>query len=349
MHHALDDVILRHDIQCQNRHRALDDAKVLWEFLQIVDKTVEPSALEEAISKAMGIATLPSGASRDLVNHLPHAPGVYLFYGADKELLYVGKSIDIKARVMSHFSGDHLSAKELRMMSEVVDIEYRETTGELSALFLESKLIKELSPVYNRALRKVRQLALMLERVNDDGYKTVEVEYRGRIDVEDLPNLLGVFRTVRQAKEFLQECVREGALCGKLLGLEKGKGACFQYQLERCKGACAEIEQPLKYNARFVTLFQKRRIKTWPYSGPVVIKDEVDEYDGTAYVIDNWCLVKTFAYSGTESSEALSTAVEFDYDAYKILARYLVQNEGRRTISPYDPRGAKSFEERTIG
>jgi hypothetical protein len=81
----------------------------------------------------------------------------------------------------------------------------------------------------------------------------------------------------------------------------------------------------------------------------VIIKDEVDEYDGTAYVIDNWCLIKTFSYSGTESSEEEKVVVEFDYDAYKILVRYFLKNEGRRTISLYKPTTKAAFEDRVIG
>jgi DNA polymerase-3 subunit epsilon len=352
-HHSLDDVIERHGYQCENRHRAFDDAKVLWDFLQEVGETTTEEVFEKAIAKAMGLANPAPEGKQTLVAHLPHAPGVYIFYGKEKDILYVGKSIDIKKRVMSHYTQDHTSAKELRMMQEVADIEYRETTGELSALFLESKLIKEMSPVYNRALRKVKLLALMFGRTDKNGYKTVEVEYRAQVELEDLPNLLGVFRTVRQAKEFLDTLVREQGMCPKIMGLEKGQknkhGPCFQHQLENCKGACVGKESDIEYNARFNALFKKRKIKTWPYKGAVVIKDEVDEYDGTAYVIDNWCLVKTFSYSGNESTEDEAIAAEFDYDAYKILARYFLKNEGRRNITAYEPSTRRSLEDRIIG
>lgn len=348
-HHALDDIIKRHSIACENRHRAFDDAAVLWEFLQQLDNTQEPEVFERAIKSAMGIEVMKSGVSRSLVQHLPHTPGVYIFYGKDKEVLYVGKSIDIKTRVMSHYSSDHRSGKELRMLDETADIGYHQTTGELSALFLESKLIKELNPVYNRALRKVKQLALMLLRKDEKGYRTADVVYHSKIELEDLPNLLGVFRTIKQAKEFLDLAVREHGLCPKILGLEKGSGPCFQHQLENCKGACVGKETPAFYNARFTDLFRQRKIKTWPYPGAIVIKDEVDEYDGVAYVIDNWCLVKTFSYVGSETTEHESVAVEFDYDAYKILTRYFVKNEGRRNITLYKPQTRPSYEERVIG
>jgi len=300
-HHSLDDVISRHGFTCESRHRAFDDAKVLWDFLQELENTIEPELLEKAVKKAMGLVEDAPSGKQDLVAHLPHAPGVYIFYGKDKEVLYVGKSIDIKKRVLSHYTQDHTSAKELRMMQEVVDIEYRETTGELSALFLESKLIKQMMPVYNRALRKMKKLALLLMYKDVAGYRTARVEYRDQIELEDLPNLLSVFRTERQAKEFLEGIVREHQLCPKILGLEKagsskkGNSACFQYQLENCKGACLGKEKSAFYNARFTDIFRKRKIKTWPYKGAIVIKDEVDEYDGTAYVVDNWCLVKTFS------------------------------------------------------
>src|SRR6185437_13578583 len=71
-HHALDDIIARHGIACKNRHRAFDDAQVLWDFMQQLNATLQPDIFESAIKKAMGQETLPSGANRSLVQHLPH-------------------------------------------------------------------------------------------------------------------------------------------------------------------------------------------------------------------------------------------------------------------------------------
>jgi hypothetical protein len=150
-----------------------------------------------------------------------------------------------------------------------------------------------------------------------------------------------VFRTVRQAKDFLNEAVKEHELCPKVCGMEKVKAACFQYQLEHCRGACIGKEEPAEYNKRFDAAFKARRLRAWPYKGPIVIKEEVDEYEGTAYVIDKWCVYKTILYTGDFMEESEADEIAFDYDSYKILARHLLKPAVRRAIVPYEPRGAK--------
>jgi DNA polymerase-3 subunit epsilon len=70
--------------------------------------------------------------------------------------LYVGKSISLRTRVMSHFSGDHRVNKDMRIAVEVKRIDWIETAGELGALIEEARLVKKLAPVHNRQLRRER-------------------------------------------------------------------------------------------------------------------------------------------------------------------------------------------------
>ena len=334
-HHNLDSIIDRFGLNCDARHRAYDDALVLLKFVQVAEQRLTSAVVEKALRDCLGTYTLPATLSKSLVTKLPNRPGVYIFYGSEREVLYVGKSINIKARVQSHFSGDHQTAKELALCAQVCDIEARVTTGELSALFLESKLIKELTPVYNRMLRKVRKLAVLQERITPEGYKTVSVEHKDGIEQTELAGVLGIFRTARQAKEFLTEAAHAHELCPKICGLETSKAACFQYQLEHCRGACLKREDALAYNLRFDTAFAERRLRAWPYKGPVVIKEEQEEFEGTAYVIDSWCVYKIITYFDDYQEESEMEDVEFDYDSYKILARHMLKPGVRRAIVPY--------------
>ncbi|MDB5224449.1 MAG: polC [Candidatus Adlerbacteria bacterium] len=335
-HHNLDAVIEAHGLRCINRHRAYDDADALWQFLQVVEKKIEKEKMVATIEKLLGNHTLPTGLSREMLRGLPNTPGVYIFYGADNEVLYVGKSVNIRTRVLSHFSGDHQTAKELRMTGEVAHVGFEETTGELSALFLESKLIKELIPVYNRALRKAKQLAVMTRTETERGYSSVSVSYASYVDPTE-GEVLGIFRTKRQAKDFLDSVVRDHALCPKLLGVEQGTGACFQQQLGHCQGACVGAERVHDYNARFSGVFAARKIKTWPYKGPVVVKEDAEAEEGTAYVIDNWRLVAKINYTNESHDEEAVGESEFDYDAYKILIKHFMKREVQRSIVPYKP------------
>ncbi len=85
--------------------------------------------------------------------------------------------------------------------------------------------------------------------------------------------MLGVFRSVRQAKGFLEEVQKGSTLCPRLLGLETGKGLCFYYSLGKCRGACGEKEKINAYNSRFRKGFEKTRLRAWPFEKPIVLEE----------------------------------------------------------------------------
>ncbi|MDH4293555.1 MAG: exonuclease domain-containing protein, partial [Betaproteobacteria bacterium] len=156
--HNLDTLMSRHHIACDARHRALGDARVLWQLAQ--QWRIEPgeAAVLEATAKLLKVSTVPAGLPDTVFDHIPEGPGVYLFYGENDVPLYVGKSINMRARVMSHFSGDHRVNKDMRIAAEVKRVDWKQTAGELGALIEEARLVKELSPVHNRQLRRANEL-----------------------------------------------------------------------------------------------------------------------------------------------------------------------------------------------
>lgn len=343
--HNLDALIARHGLTCAERHRAYDDAEVLWQFFNHLEETRDEDEVRSALAYTLGSHTLPAGLEPEIVKKLPHAPGVYIFYDAQGTVLYVGKSVDIRTRVLSHFSGDHLSGKELTMCRETVQIEHRETMGELSALLLESRLVKELEPVYNRVLRKAKKLAVARASTNENGYQVLELSYEDELDAYSLTDVVGIFRTVSQGRTFLKEAVREHTLCPKLFGFEKTSGGCFASQLGKCLKACSGKEDVDTYNERFDTAFKLRRIRSWPFRGPIVLKEEPDADEGAAYVIDHWRITRTISYSDGEVVDEPAVDSAFDYDTYKILSRHLLKH--RKQVLPYEP-AAQTFEEELV-
>jgi DNA polymerase-3 subunit epsilon len=196
-------------------------------------------------------------------------------------------------------------------------IEVRETAGELGALLLESRLIKELRPFYNKAARRRRRI-IIARRSLRKGYTGVTLEAVDRIDPSNTGAILGLFKHTTQAKEFLARIARSHRLCPKLLGLEQARTYCFAHHLGRCDGACMGEEDPGEYNARVEEAFGERRLKAWPYQGPVVIEERCDDNGmKEKFVIDNWCLVGGSA----------GGAHRFDYDSYRILYKHIATNE----------------------
>jgi DNA polymerase-3 subunit epsilon len=331
--HDLTSLIERHGISCDARHRALGDAEAVFEFLRMVVEQAEPDRLQEAVNQILKTSSLPSGLDQESFDALPEMPGVYLFYGKSGELLYVGKSVNIRDRVRSHFSGDTTSAKEGELCRQVHRIEYRQTAGELGALLLESQLIKELRPIYNSMARRVRNLIVARRRKTREGYTRVALDEIDHIQTGDTTSIMGVFKHEKQATEFLVKIAREHRLCHKLLGLEHTKSYCFLYHLKQCDGACVGEEPPESYNERVEQAFASRRVVAWPFAGGILIEEkEPHTGAGEVFLIDNWCLVSSFRYTDFGLRDHIPGSHRFDYDSYKILSGYLHKRTNHRHI-----------------
>lgn len=320
--HSLESIIERHAIAVEQRHRALDDARAVEAFLSIAREEKGDERFYAALAKLLKIPSLPPGVPDEMVRDLPEAPGVYLFYGAGKEILYVGKSVNIRERVFSHFAGDHGSAKEMALCRRVTSIEARRTAGELSALLLESKIVKELAPIYNRRLRKRKKTVLAILEVTTSGYETVRCAFVDGTETVD-GVVLAEYRTIRQAEEEIYLHAKAYELCPKLLGIEKGKGACFSHQLKRCRGACVGLEEPESYNRRFREAFSVRSSTTWPFSSPVLIAEGDENGQGTAYAVDRWRILASLEYEQDGAFRLRDTEHPFDYDTCRILHGFL--------------------------
>jgi DNA polymerase-3 subunit epsilon len=311
----------------------MGDAEAVYEFLRVVQATLPAERLSAAVNEILRTSSLPAGIDRSMIERLPEAPGVYLFFGRDGELLYVGKSKNIKGRVLAHFSQDHRSGKELEMCQAVNSIEARPTAGELGALLLESRLIKELRPLFNSMARRIRKLVAASMRMNKQGYAVISLEEVESINPHRGAPVMGVFRSMKLGREFLERITKSHRLCPKLLGLERAKEHCFAYQLKQCDGACVGEEPADAYNARVEAAFAERRIRTWPYRGGVVIEEKGGAAgEGEVFLVDQWCLLSSLKYSryGTECRPQQNPT--FDYDSYKILLRYLLNRVNRKNI-----------------
>ncbi|MFM7008657.1 MAG: endonuclease, partial [Betaproteobacteria bacterium] len=173
---------------------------------------------------------------REYLVRLPQSPGVYIFHGMSESLpLYIGKSVNIRTRVMSHFR----TLDEARMLRQTQRITHIETAGEIGALLLEAQLIKQQQPLFNQKLRRTRQMCSI--RLEDS---TPEVVYSKNVDFARTPDLYGLFASRHAALGALRDLADEAQLCFGLLGLEKAPDnrPCFRHMLKRCAGACCGAE-----------------------------------------------------------------------------------------------------------
>ncbi|MCX7055813.1 MAG: exonuclease domain-containing protein [Proteobacteria bacterium] len=335
--HNLDSVMERHGLSCSARHRALGDAQVLHELLRVFERAVGPVRLGEMIDLLLQETPLPAQLPAGLDDEMPELSGVYRFYGEEGALLYVGKSRNIRKRVLEHFAADHRSATEQRLAQQVRRVEWTETAGELGALLIEARAVKNERPLHNRRLRGAEASWTLRLAPRDGAPSLLEIVELDALDVVARAEVYGLYRDRRAAARAVEEIVRAHQLCARALGLERGTGAdpeagsCFAFQLKRCRGACLGQEPAVLHDTRVRLALASLRLKPWPYPGRILVAERDWRGQEDLHVLDSW------RYLGTvhEPEEALrldADAVPFDPDVYRILKKFLSAPDVARIV-----------------
>jgi DNA polymerase-3 subunit epsilon len=315
--HSLDALCERQAISRFFQHRALPDAEAVWQLLA----TLVPQVPAALLSRQLRKAAVPRFLTAERLQALPSRPGVYYFYGENQALLYIGKSRNLRQRVQSHFQNDHHSRRSLQISQQVRDIRVQPTAGELGALLLESAEVKRLLPLYNRQLRRQRDVQTWVLTVGADGLLP-ELQAVGQSVIEN--SSVGLFRSRRQAHAWLRDEATRSQLCLRVLGLERGEGACFATQLGACRGACCGRESREAHDARLLAGCEQLRIASWPWSGPVaLVERDLEQRLCQWHVLDQWRHVATVDDPTLIDAARQQPAQGFSLDAYHILLSHL--------------------------
>ena len=317
-YHNLDALIERHGLVANGRHRALADAQLIHQFWNIVKASHPPERLTAVIKQLTARPSLPSNIDPAIIDQLPDTPGVYLFYGENSLPLYVGKAVDLRRRVLSHFAADHSSPKEMSLARQVRRIEWIKTGGEIGAFLKESALIKELQPTHNRQLRRSSELCTIALVDLGGGHISPNIVHAGDIDFSKATKLYGLFKTAKAATKMLIELAAEYGLCHAMLQVEKrvqGK-SCFGYQLKKCKGTCVGKEPLVAHSMRLVKGLTKLQLKTWPFEGPAVLEEGEE-----VLVVDQWCFLGVAGSEDEVATRLETRRPQFDRDTYRILSK----------------------------
>lgn len=260
----------------------------------------------------------------EILDELPCYSGVYRFFSSTGTLLYVGKSVDIKARVHSHFQEGRKPGRHQRIMSQVARIETQATAGEIGALLVENAAIKAETPLYNRRQRQVRKLwTIHLERSKENFLQPVGADFSPW--GERAQDSYGLFSNQRHIDNTLRRHASDHGLCLRMLGLDRGKGPCFQYQLKRCDGACAGEESADEHNARLLSALDRDRIAAWPFTGPLFmvernIKPFSQQPSEQFHLVNHWSWLGCFEAPGAaQEASQQQPQTTFDRDAYRML------------------------------
>jgi len=351
--HGLSQIIERFDLSIENRHRALDDAQMIHKFFQKSSALFSDDEISATCKTLLKRPSLPTLLDAKEVEKLPASPGVYYFYDQKGVLLYVGKSVNIRNRVMSHFSSDHKNPKDLQMSTKIAHVDFEPAPSDFGAQIRESNQIKLLSPLYNRRLRKIKKLFQYRANADSHGYPRLNIE-TVETDNSEMEQQFGLFRSPRQASKQMEKLADHYFLCHKLLGLEGGRNtsqACFRSQLKKCFGACTGAESSESYNERMRAALKNYQIKVWPYMGPILIeeRDPQNSDHVNFHIVDRWRYIiklsmiddiydlgfqladdnKRSLQPNNEMVNASGNSDDdrFDLDVYFILVRFLVDRE----------------------
>jgi len=337
-HHNLDALIEFHGIEIANRHRAMPDAQVLWAMFRKLRQEWPAAELQHAFERAAPRVELPAVLPPDLADSLPAAPGVYRFFGTNEagaeQLLYIGKANNLHDRVLSYFFATPNDARAARIAKLVRRVEWSETAGELGALLLEAREIRERQPRFNRQLRGASARVTWLFE-EDRAPQLVTLDR----DALRSGNAFGTYRSERDARRALEEMARARHWCLKVLGLESGEGSCLGYQVNLCKGACVGAEPRARHLARVKLGMMRLHLPAWPHDGAVVVREGWGER-AELHVLDAWQHCATVRAHECEVPLAEIAHAprlqrrEFDYDSYRILTRLLRDSRYRTQPLP---------------
>lgn len=239
------------NIKIRDRHRAYGDAEATAKILGLLIKNDKDGHILSSLKRSSVEGYLPPNLPREQYESLPEAPGVYYFIDQKGKVLYVGKANNIKSRIKGHFAPGSETTGKRRLMEEIHNISYELCGNELISLLYEDHEIKRLWPMYNRMQKKTGLNYGIFPYEDQAGYKRFSIS---RIGHNGIP--VASFRSSADARSFMLRKSAEYSLCPKLAGLQKTAGACFDFSIKQCSGACIGKETSRSYNKK-VNRFMK--------------------------------------------------------------------------------------------
>jgi DNA polymerase-3 subunit epsilon len=270
-----------------------------------------------------------SNLAKSLIEGLPKQAGVYYFYNNTGQLIYVGKSINIHDRVLSHLN-NNLHKKAVEMKNAIAHVGFELTGSELVALLLESAEIKKHQPLYNSQQKRTFFNYGLYSFFDDQGYLNLKI-----IRIINALTPIYTYSSAQEGKEHLFRLVEEFRLCQKLCGLYDTSGACFHFQISQCDGACVGSETTDTYNRKVQTAIEEYNFENSNFfilengrleNENAVVKVENGKYQGFGYIQTEIVV---------ENHDALHECIKCSQDnreVRQIINTYLKKNKRVHTI-----------------
>jgi DNA polymerase-3 subunit epsilon len=331
--HGLDALIERYGYHIESRHRALDDARIVWQFLQDARGRADAARLQRAWEKAFSALSSVPRLPRGDLEALPDCPGAWVFRSATGQVLDLGWARDLRSQVLGFFTATRPSAKNKKMAANVHDVDSWPCAGELGAQLKALELARSLQ---GQAITGA--FAWHWHTSPGSRPPILSLENLLETDPAAWQDFYGCLRGEREAGVTLRELAKKHHLCASRIGLEQGGGPCQAVHLGRCAGVCIDREAPEVHDQRLMLAMSSLVNKPWPFKGPILVAEAHASLNRQqSHVFDHWC------YLGSAEDEAslgdllgAPPARRFDADIYRLISRWLAvpENQARLQVLP---------------
>ncbi|WP_422108078.1 exonuclease domain-containing protein [Winogradskyella sp.] len=314
-------------IPVSDRHRANGDAMATVKlFKMLLSKDTDKTIIKDAIKIEKQSKLAPN--LKDIIEELPSDIGVYYIHDANGNIIYIGKSNNIRKRITQHFTNKNSKSKKIQV--QVAAVTYEKTGSELVALLKESEEIKTNKPILNRALKHNQFSQGLYSFIDDNGYVNLRIS-----QLKKGVKPITTFTNRKSGISFMNRMVETYELCNKLCGLEKTESSCFNHGIEDCFGACINKEDPETYNKRARVVIEKN---SYDNKDMILIDRgrDIDEKsvilikDGTFRGIGFFDL--NYQINNQDILESLITPMQNNRDTQHIIQSYMRKNKRLKIV-----------------
>ncbi len=224
------------NIHIENRHRAGGDASATVKLLEHMLENGAMPHIDLMLKRNSAEHWLPMNLDKEVIDKLPSSPGVYYFHNNKDKVIYVGKAINLRKRVSSHFTQNDPDLKRQNFIRNIYKVSYRPCATELEAIVFESTEIKRLWPRYNKSQKQPLIRYALYSFEDNRGYIRLVIDKKKK----NIPHLYH-FNLLNEGLVLLKKMVQEYGLNARL---------CFIDKTPFTKKEQDELEPPLIYNSR---------------------------------------------------------------------------------------------------
>ncbi|MCK7590821.1 exonuclease domain-containing protein [Subsaxibacter sp. CAU 1640] len=314
-------------IPVSDRHRASGDAMATVKlFKMLLAKDDKKTIISDAV-KCEPMFKMETNL-KNIIDGLPTTTGVYYIHNAQGDVIYIGKSKNIRNRINQHFTNTSNKSKKIQV--QVAAVTYESTGSELVAMLKENDEIKKIKPVLNRGLKRNGFTYALYSFVDDKGYINLKIDA-----ADGRKKSITTFANKQSAKSFLSNVIDKFQLCQKLSGLYNTKSSCFKYDINECFGACIEKESPEDYNQRVQELIDNNSFE----AKNIAIIDRGREIDERSVLLIENGVFKGLGFynlnyqiNNLKVLETIITPMENNRDTQHIIQTYLRKNKNIKIV-----------------